>query len=55
MEKSNESFGECFVSGRIINLDSAKIEDLERFLGETSQNLETANSRLNKLVDEIKE
>lgn len=54
MENNKENFGECFAAGRIINLDSAKIEDLERFISETNETLDIANRNLNKIIEEIK-
>ena len=44
MEKN--SLGEIFVEGRIINLDSTKIEDLETYLKDVQKSKKEQKDRL---------
>lgn len=46
--------GETFVNGRIINLDTAELSDIERYLAELDKAKESARNKLDKLVVEIK-
>ena len=46
--------GETFVNGRIINLDTVQISDLERYISEVDKGRENAKVRLDRLLEEIK-
>lgn len=46
--------GETFVNGRIINLDTADLSDIERYLAELEKIEESARNKFEKLVVEIK-
>lgn len=46
--------GETFVAGRIVNLDTVDISDLERYMGEVEKLKENADSKLKKIAAEIK-
>ena len=51
MEKN--SLGEIFVEGRIINLDSTKIEDFETYLKDVQKSKKEQKDRLNSLLEQI--
>ena len=51
MEKN--SLGEIFVEGRIINLDSTKIEDIETYLKDVQKSKKEQKDRLNSLLEQI--
>lgn len=53
MEKQ-VGLGETFVAGRIVNLDTVDIADLERYINEVEKLKENADSKLKKLSLEIK-
>lgn len=53
MEEKKSSLGETFINGRIVNLDKANIEDLERYINELDKQKESALLRFNKLAEEI--
>ena len=46
--------GETFVNGRIINLDTVEISDLERYISEVDKGREDAKVRLDRVLEEIK-
>lgn len=46
--------GETFVNGRIINLDTVEISDLERYINEVDKGRENAKVKLDRLLEEIK-
>lgn len=48
------SLGETFVDGRIVNLDTAEISDLERYLKNVEKSKEISKLKLDKLMEEIK-
>lgn len=50
---NKKSLGEIFVEGRIINLDSAKVEELEGYLKDVQKSKEEHKSRLNNLLEQI--
>jgi hypothetical protein len=51
---NNETLGEVFMNGRIVNLDNTSISDLERYISELEKLKEDADMRFNKIADEIK-
>lgn len=52
--ENHVGLGESFISGRIVNLDTADILDLERYMSEVEKSRENANSKLRKIALEIK-
>lgn len=54
MDKNRKALGETFINGRMINLDSANVEDLERYLKELEQSKNIAKNNFNKVINEIR-
>lgn len=54
MDKNRKSLGETFINGRMINLDSASIEDLERYLKELEESEIMVKNNFNKVINEIR-
>lgn len=54
MDNNRKALGETFINGRMINLDSANIEDLERYLKELEHSKNIATNNFNKIINEIK-
>ena len=52
--ENHVGLGESFIAGRIVNLDTADISDLERYMSEVEKSREIANSKLRKIALEIK-
>lgn len=52
--ENKEVFGDCFVNGRIVNLDNATIEEMERYSNENQQLLNDSYRRLDKIAEEIR-
>lgn len=54
MDGNKNVLGDTFINGRMINLDSANIEDLERYLKELEQSKDIAMNNFNKIIEEIR-
>ena len=52
--ENHVGLGESFIAGRIVNLDTADISDLERYMSEVEKSREIANSKLRKIALEVK-
>ena len=50
---NNVRLGETFVAGRIVNLDTVDVSDLERYIAEVENLKENANLKLKKIAAEI--
>ncbi len=55
MDKKKNTLGDTFINGRMINLDSANIEDLERYLKELEQSKDITINNFNRIIDEIRD
>ena len=51
MNENKNVLGDTFINGRMINLDSANIEDLERYLKELEQSKDIAMNNFNKIIE----
>lgn len=54
MNENKDTLGDTFINGRMINLDMASVEELERYLKEVEQNKENVMNTFNKIVEEIR-
>lgn len=50
---NDNDFGTIFADGKIINLNSASIEDVERCMDNVSKMQQAANNKLNEIYYEI--
>lgn len=49
----SEPIGEMFIEGRIVNLDTESIENLEKILGEVSEKEEKSRDKLDNLMSKL--
>lgn len=49
----SEPIGEMFIEGRIVNLDTESIENLEKILNEVSQKEEKSRDKLDNLMSKL--
>lgn len=49
----NELIGEMFIEGRIVNLDTESIENLEKILREVSEKEEKSREKLDSLMSKL--
>ena len=54
MEENKNTFGDTFVNGKVINLDTATTEELEKYIKELKEMENGAEITLNIIVEEIK-
>lgn len=54
MEENKNTFGDTFINGKIINLDTATSQELEEYIKEVKTMEKNAEVTLNKIVEEIK-
>lgn len=48
-----EKIGEAFIEGRVVNLDSTNVKDLETFLGSVRKQKEDLKDKLDGYLEEI--
>ena len=49
----SEPIGEMFIEGRIVNLDTESIENLEKILNEVSEKEEKSRDKLDNLMSQL--
>ncbi|MCI8545856.1 MAG: hypothetical protein HFJ44_01320 [Clostridia bacterium] len=49
----SEPIGEMFIEGRIVNLDTESIENLEKILNEVSEKEEKSRDKLDNLMSKL--
>lgn len=49
----SEPIGEMFIEGRIVNLDTESIENLEKILSEVSEKEEKSRDKLDNLMSKL--
>ncbi len=49
----SEPIGEMFIEGRIVNLDTESIENLEKILNEVSEKEEKSRDKLDNLISKL--
>lgn len=54
MEENKNTFGDTFVNGKVINLDTATTQELEKYIKDIKGKEKEAEITLNKIVEEIK-
>ena len=50
----NDKFGTIFVNGKILNLDSASIDEIEKYIQDVEKLQSVVSNRTNELYLEIK-
>lgn len=53
MEDNKKTFGDALINGRIVNLDTASIAELEEYVQEIKKSEQDATITLNKIIEEI--